>query len=123
MLTEQIQEWMQQGLSEARDGRYESAMELYDMALTGYPAYAEAWAWKAAAYAQLHNYAAALECADAAISADPHYEWGYFRKACTLESMGEPLAAFGVYKNVLTINPDFHLAAQRVRDLKMRLGM
>ena len=123
MLTIEIQGLLEKGLTEARDGRYESAMELYDMALTGYPSYAEAWAWKAAAYAQLQNYSAALECAEAAITADPHYEWGYFRKACTLESMGEPLAAFGVYGTVLKINPDFRMAAQRKRELKMRLGM
>lgn len=123
MLTRHIQIIMEQGLSEARDGRYESAMELYDMALTGYPAYAEAWAWKGAAYAQLNNFQAALECADAAISADPRYEWGYFRKACTLESMGKPLAAFGVYGAVLEINPDFRIAAQRKHELKKRLGM
>jgi tetratricopeptide (TPR) repeat protein len=114
---------MEEGLKEARDGRYKLAMEHYDEALTAYPAYAEAWAWKAAAYAQMNKFRDALDCAEQAISADPHYEWGYFRKARTLESMGEAMAAYAVYVRALEVNPDFQMAAQRVRDLKFKLGL
>ena len=123
MLTHEVKEWMDLGLKEAREGRYKVAMEFYDRALMCYPAYAEAWAWKAAAYAQLNKFQDALECAEQAISADPRYEWGYFRKARTLESMGEILAAYAVYERALAVNPDFYQAAQRIRDLKMKLGL
>jgi tetratricopeptide (TPR) repeat protein len=123
MLTREVKDWMDLGVLEAREGRYRTAMELYDRALLNYPTYAEAWAWKAAAYAQLNKFQDALDCAEQAIAADPRYEWGYFRKARTLESMGEVMAAYAVYVRALEVNPDFQMAAQRVRDLKMRLGM
>ena len=123
MLTREVKDWMDLGILEAREGRYRTAMELYDRALLNYPTYAEAWAWKAAAYAQLNKFQDALDCAEQAIAADPRYEWGYFRKARTLESMGEVMAAYAVYIRALEVNPDFQMAAQRVRDLKMRLGM
>jgi tetratricopeptide (TPR) repeat protein len=123
MLTPEVKNRMEEGLKNARDGRYQLAMEQYDEALTSYPAYAEAWAWKAAAYAQLHKYQDALDCADQAIAADPHYEWGYFRKARTLESMGEAMAAYAVYVRALQVNPDFQAAVMRVRELKFRLGL
>ena len=123
MLTHEVKLWMEEGLKLAREGKYQTAMEKYDLALTSYPSYAEAWAWKAAAYAQMDRFKDALECADQAISADPRYEWGYFRKARTLESMGESLAAFAVYGRVLELNPDFSMAASRVRDLQIKLGM
>jgi tetratricopeptide (TPR) repeat protein len=123
VLTHEVKSWLDEGLKQARDGRYQTAMEFYDMALTAYPTYAEAWAWKAAAYAQMNQFRDALECSEQAISADPRYEWGYFRKARTLESMGEVLAAYAVYMRVLEINPDFGTAQQRVRDLKMQLGI
>ncbi len=123
MLTREVKDWMDLGVLEAREGRYRTAMELYDRALLNYPTYAEAWAWKAAAYAQLNKFQDALDCAEQAIAADPRYEWGYFRKARTLESMGEVMAAYAVYIRALEVNPDFQMAAQRVRDLKMRLGM
>ena len=123
MLTREVKDWMDLGVLEAREGRYRTAMELYDRALLNYPTYAEAWAWKAAAYAQLNKFQDALDCAEQAIAADPRYEWGYFRKARTLESMGEVMAAYAVYVRALEVNPDFQMAAQRVRDLKMKLGM
>jgi tetratricopeptide (TPR) repeat protein len=123
MLTPEVKNRMEEGLKNARDGRYQLAMEQYDEALTSYPAYAEAWAWKAAAYAQLHKYQDALDCADQAIAADPHYEWGYFRKARTLESMGEAMAAYAVYVRALEVNPDFQAAVMHVRELKFRLGL
>ena len=123
MLTPEVKNRMEEGLKNARDGRYQLAMEQYDEALTSYPAYAEAWAWKAAAYAQLHKYQDALDCAEQAIAADPHYEWGYFRKARTLESMGEAMAAYAVYVRALQVNPDFQAAVMRVRELKFRLGL
>jgi tetratricopeptide (TPR) repeat protein len=123
MLTHEVKDLMEEGLKEARNGKYKAAMELYDMALTTYPTYAEAWAWKAAAYAQINKFKDALECADQAISADPRYEWGYFRKARTLESMGEQMAAYAMYLKALDVNPDFTMASQRVRDLKFELGL
>jgi tetratricopeptide (TPR) repeat protein len=123
MLTHQVKAWMDEGLKLAREGKYQTAMELYDLALLSYPSYAEAWAWKAAAYAQLNRFREALECSDQAIAADPCYEWGYFRKARTLESMGEHMAAFGVYGRVLEINPEFRMASQKVADLKLKLGI
>jgi tetratricopeptide (TPR) repeat protein len=123
MLTREVKALMDEGLKEAREGRYKIAMELYDQALMNYPTYAEAWAWKAAAYAQLNKFRDALDCAEQAITADPCYEWGYFRKARTLESMGEIMAAYAVYLRAVEINPDFHMASQRVKDLKMKLGM
>lgn len=123
MLTPEVKNQMEEGLRKARDGRYKLAMEHYDEALTVYPAYAEAWAWKAAAYAQMNKFQDALDCAEQAIAADPHYEWGYFRKARTLESMGEAMAAYAVYVKAVEVNPDFQMAAQRVRDLKFRLGL
>jgi tetratricopeptide (TPR) repeat protein len=123
MLTPEVKNRMEEGLKNARDGRYQLAMEQYDEALTSYPAYAEAWAWKAAAYAQLHKYQDALDCAEQAIAADPHYEWGYFRKARTLESMGEAMAAYAVYVRAVQVNPDFQAAVMRVRELKFRLGL
>jgi tetratricopeptide (TPR) repeat protein len=123
MLTQEVKECMDTGVKFAREGKYQSAMQYYDQALTLYPSYAEAWAWKAAAYAQLNKFKDALECSDQAIAADPRYEWGYFRKARTLESMGEELAAFAVYQRALEVNPHFRMAAQRVFDLKMKLGM
>lgn len=123
MLTLAVKNQLEAGLKQARDGRYKVAMELYDDALTSYPAYAEAWAWKAAAYAQMNKFKDALDCAEQAIAADPYYEWGYFRKARTLESMGEAMAAYAVYVRALEVNPDFQMAAQRVRDLKFKLGL
>src|SRR5262245_2081448 len=123
MLTPEVKSRLEEGLRQARDGRFKVAMEHYDDALTSYPAYAEAWAWKAAAYAQLNKFKDALDCAEQAISADPFYEWGYFRKARTLESMGEAMAAYAVYVRALEVNPEFQMAAQRVRDLKFKLGL
>ena len=123
MLTHEVKELMEDGLRDARDGKYKAAMEKYDLALTTYPSYAEAWAWKAAAYAQLNKFQDALECAEQAISSDPRYEWGYFRKARTLESMGEPMAAYAVYAQAVELNPEFHMAAQRLRELKNTLGL
>jgi tetratricopeptide (TPR) repeat protein len=123
MLTHEVKDLMEEGLKEARNGKYKAAMEFYDLALVTYPTYAEAWAWKAAAYAQINKFKDALECADQAISADPRYEWGYFRKARTLESMGEKMAAYAMYLKALDVNPDFNMASQRVRDLKFELGL
>lgn len=123
MLTREVKDWMDLGVREAREGRYRAAMEHYDRALLSYPTYAEAWAWKAAAYAQLNQFRDALDCAEQAIAADPRYEWGYFRKARTLESMGEAMAAYAVYVRALEVNPDFQMASQRIRDLKLMLGM
>lgn len=123
MLTHEVKDLMEEGLKEARGGKYMAAMEFYDLALTTYPSYAEAWAWKAAAYAQINKFQDALECADQAIAADPRYEWGYFRKARTLESMGEKMAAYAMYVKALEINPDFTMAQQRAMDLKFELGL
>ena len=123
MLTNEVRDLMENGLREARDGRYKVAMELYDRALNTYPSYAEAWAWKAAAYAQLNKFRDALDCAEQAIVSDPHYEWGYFRKARTLESMGEAMAAYAVYVQAVKLNPEFQMAAQRARELKNQLGL
>jgi len=64
MLTHEVKEWMDTGVKFAREGKYQSAMQYYDQALTMYPSYAEAWAWKAAAYAQLNKFKDALECSD-----------------------------------------------------------
>ena len=104
-----------EGLKEAREGRYKIAMELYDQALMNYPTYAEAWAWKAAAYAQLNKFQDALDCAEQAIAADPCYEWGYFRKARTLESMGEAMAA---YRRANELDPSYLTATANLARLE-----
>lgn len=87
-------------------GRYQEALDAYDLAIDLQPEYAWAWARKGRTLRLLERYEAALACYNRALKLQPHYAWAWNGKGIVLQRMNRLSEALECFETATRINPN-----------------
>jgi tetratricopeptide (TPR) repeat protein len=103
-LTE-AESWLNQGIALGDQGKYEAAVQAFDMAIKINPQYESVWYLKGAALHQQAKYDEALEAIDRAIEIDPQDSDAWYLKGMVLDDLGKSDEAMQAFDNSTQIDP------------------
>jgi tetratricopeptide (TPR) repeat protein len=102
---ESAKEACDRGVAAQNRGDYQEAIKQYTEAIKADPKYAEAYNYRALAYAALHNYVMAFADFAQALKIDPSYWAAYVDRGAVYEKLGDYKSAIADYTQAIKIDP------------------
>ena len=100
-------DWFDKGNELFDLGKYEEAIQCYDIAIEINPDFEEAYYNKGTALSDLGNKEEAIKCYDKAIELNPDLEKAYNNKGVALSDLGKNEEAIQCYDKAIEINPNY----------------
>ena len=102
--------WNNKGLARYNQGKYNAAIESYDMAIRLDPNYAMAWNGKGATFVEKCDYNEAIKAYNEAIKHDPELTVAWNGRGATLVKQGDYNKAIEAYNEAIRLDPNYAMA-------------
>ncbi|AXI24907.1 hypothetical protein CFE53_01510 [Methanofervidicoccus sp. A16] len=99
------EEWLDEGISLSKAGKYKEALECFDKVLKIDPNCVDGWYNKGLALSKLKKYDEAIKCFDKALEIDPKHAHVWYNKGYILLKLGRYEESIKCFDKVLEIDP------------------
>ncbi len=118
LLRKSADDWNQEGLEWTKKGRYEVAIDCYNMAIQINSKHADAWNNKGLALDSLGDYVKAVSCYQEAVKINPNHAKAWNNKGITHRKLGQFKEAIECYNRAIAI-PWIPTHAQKNKEYAM----